>query len=243
MKKLEKEIVIKNSTTNGLPWPYYQDQKALSASSLTSILKEIEYGDKKIPKFVLLRAANNGKIFHQIIQDFLQNGDEKSYLSNEITSKTLIKIKESIEFFKKKNFKNFIGSEKLHYCFFEGNLFASYVDLEFDKFIIELKTNNIIADESPISVLVFKIQMLIQYLCTNKDIYLLWSTGEGVFLNKFENNQELYEILKILIGISNNKDIYSFETKKEIVRKLLIIYSSGTSAKKLLLNRKSNSEK
>lgn len=238
MQQLDKDIIIKNSPTSGLAWPYFQEQKAFSSSSLTSILKEIEYGDKQIPKFVLLRAANNGKIFHQTIQDFLESGDESSYLSMEISAKTLAKITETIAFFKANNFKNFIGSEKLHYCFYEGNFFASYVDLEFDTFIIELKTNNVIIDESQISVLVFKIQMLIQYLCTRKDIYLLWSTGEGAFFSKFEENRDLYEILDILVNIANNKDIYSMEAKREIVKRLLAMYADGPSSKRLLPNNK-----
>lgn len=234
MEDHKKEVTIKISETSGLLWPYYQDKKAISSSNLTTILKEIEYGDKQIPKFVLMKAANNGKIFHETIQNFFLNGDEESYLSSKISPKTLEKIKESLIFFKEKDFKNFLGSEKLHYCFYEENFFGSYVDLEFDNFIIELKTNNTIIDQSPISVLIFKIQLLIQYLCTKKDIYLLWSTGQGVFFNKFEKSEELLEILKILVNIVDNKDIYSFEVKKEIIKKLLEVYSKGTSNKRFL---------
>jgi hypothetical protein len=120
-----------------------------------------------------MRAANNGKIFHETIQRFVETGDDETYLSLKISPKTLEKIKESIDFFKKNKFENFLGSEKLHYCFYEENFLGSYIDLEFDNFAIELKTNNVIIDKSPISVLIFKIQMLIQYLCTKKDIYLL----------------------------------------------------------------------
>lgn len=238
MQELDKDITIKNSASSGLAWPYFKEQKAFSSSSLTSILKEIEYGDKQIPKFVLLRAANNGKIFHQTIQDFLEKGDEETYNSTDVSLKTLAKIRETIAFFKAKEFQNFIGSEKLHYCFHKGNFFASYVDLEFENFIIELKTNNVIIDESQISVLVFKIQMLIQHLCTGKDIYLLWSTGEGAFFSKFEENQDLYEILEILVNIANNKDIYSLEAKREIIRRLLMMYADGPSSARLLPTKK-----
>ncbi|WNE41352.1 MAG: hypothetical protein AM1032_000092 [Mycoplasmataceae bacterium] len=234
MEYHKKEVIIKVSETSGLLWPYHQDKKALSSSTLTTILKEIEYGDKQIPKFVLMKAANNGKIFHETIQNFLVNGDEESYLSLKISPKTLEKIKESLIFFKEKDFKNFLGIEKLHYCFYEENFFGSYVDLEFDDFIIELKTNNVIIDQSPISVLIFKIQLLIQHLCTKKDIYLLWSTGQGVFFNKFDKSEELLEILKILVNIVDNKDIYSFEVKREIIKRLLEVYSKGTSNKRFL---------
>jgi hypothetical protein len=145
----------------------------LSSSTLTRILKEIEYGDKQIPEFILKIAANNGKIFHETIQTFLETGNDESYLSSKISAKTLEKIKESLLFFKENKFDKFLGSEKLHHCFHNGEFFGSYIDLEFEDFAIELKTNNVIINESPISILVFRIQLLIQYLCTKKQIYLL----------------------------------------------------------------------
>jgi hypothetical protein len=70
-------------------------------------------------------------------------------------------------------FDNFLGSEKLHYEFYKGELLAAYVDLEFQNYIVELKTNNIKANQSSLSLLVFEIQLLIQHLCTKKNIYLL----------------------------------------------------------------------
>jgi hypothetical protein len=39
-------------------------------------LKQIEYGDLQIPDFVLQIAAQNGKLFHQIIQEFIQKGSD-----------------------------------------------------------------------------------------------------------------------------------------------------------------------
>ena len=236
----EKEIEIKISDSSGLLWPYFNNEKSLSASTLTRILKEVEYKNKQIPYFVLMRAANNGKIFHQTIQRYLETGDDKSYLSESISLKTLEKIKESISFFKEKKFSKFLGSERLHHCFYGENkevFFGSYIDLEFEDFVIELKTNNVIIDQSPTSILIFKIQMLIQHLCTQKDIFLLWSTGNGVFFNKFEKTEELMKILKILINVSNSKDLYSFEAKKEMVEKLLDLYAENTiSSKSLLIN-------
>jgi len=41
-------------------------------------LKQIEYGDLKIPEFVLQIAARNGKLFHQIIQEFIQGGSDSA---------------------------------------------------------------------------------------------------------------------------------------------------------------------
>lgn len=234
MQEREKDIKILMSPDSGLLWPYYKDQKALSSSTLTRILKEIEYGDKQIPDFILQIAANNGKIFHQTIQSFLETGDDKSYLSSKISPKTLEKIKESLVFFKEKKFDKFLGSEKLHHCFYNEDFFGSYIDLEFEDFAIELKTNNIVIDKSPMSMLAFRIQLLIQYLCTKKQIYLLWSTGNGVFFNKFEAKKELFEILEILINIVKNKDIYSFEVKKNIIENLLEAYSDGESLQRLL---------
>lgn len=234
----EKEIKIKISSPSGLLWPYFNNEKALSASALTKILKEIEYENKQIPHFVLMKAAENGKIFHQTIQKYLETGDEESYLSLPISLKTLDKIKESLFFFKEKKFPKFLGSERLHHCFYENSFFGSYIDLEFEDFVIELKTNNVIIDQSPISNLIFKIQMLIQQLCTGKDIYLLWSTGKGVYFNKFEKSEEILKILRILISISKNKEMYSLEVKKEMIEKLLKAYAEKVCSKSLLINHK-----
>ncbi|CAG8730746.1 10471_t:CDS:1, partial [Racocetra persica] len=63
--------------------------------------------------------------------------------------------------------------EKLHHVFYKDELLATYVDLEFQDYIIELKTSNIKANDSPLALLIFEIQLLIQYLCTGKNIYLL----------------------------------------------------------------------
>ncbi len=145
----------------------------MSASTLTSILKQIEYENKQIPQSVLIRAANNGKIFHRSIQCFLENGDEQTFSSQNLSAKTLTKIGETINFFKKNHFGKFIGSEKLYHSFYKESLFASYVDLEFENCVIELKTNNVIVDQSPMSVLAFKVQLLIQKICTKKNVYLL----------------------------------------------------------------------
>lgn len=230
MEENHNHIIVKKVSTRGnnLPWPYFEDKKAISSSSLTDILKEIEYQDKQIPRFIILKAAENGKMFHKAIQNFFEKGDEEWKKCFESASKKVKeKIEESIDFFKEKCFKGFLGSEVLYHKFYKENFFATYVDLDFKDFIIELKTNNIIINNSRISILVFRIQLLIQKICTNKEIYLLWSTGNGVFFEKFEDNDKLFEILIILIDILENKDIYSFETKKLIIERIIITYSNS----------------
>jgi len=47
----------------------------------------------------------------------------------------------------------------------------------------------------------------------------------------------LFEILEILIKIVKNKDIYSFEVKKNIIENLLEAYSDGESLQRLLTKR------
>src|SRR5437763_11493389 len=79
------------------------------------------------------------------------------------------RVHETINFLKKKTPlkpSNFMGSEKLHYVFYKDELLATYVDLEFKDHIIELKTSNIKSNNSPLALLIFEIQLLIQYLCT-----------------------------------------------------------------------------
>jgi hypothetical protein len=91
-------------------------------------------------------------------------------------SKLEQKVRETINFLKKSKtleFDGFLGKEKLHYVFYKGELLATYLDLEFQDYIIELKTSNIKANDSPLALLIFEIQLLIQYLCTGKNIYLL----------------------------------------------------------------------
>lgn len=225
-----KQVEIKLSQKAGIPWPYFEEKKALSSSSLTDVLKEIEYRDKKIPKFVLLKAAENGKVFHKSIQKFLEEGNEDWYKSFSLSKKTIDKIEETLSFFKSNNFKGFLSSEVLYHAFYEGDFFASYVDLDFEEHAIELKTNNIVINESKISVLVFRIQLLVQSICTKKKIYLLWSTGYGVYFEKFKPEEEIFEVLKILIDILRNKEIYSFEAKKEMIEKVVTVYSEATKS-------------
>ena len=141
---------------------------------MTKILQEMIYGE--IPFYILQRAAQNGKLFHQTVQDFFQTGNHPSFVNlveTENLGKLDNKIHETINFFKKEKFSPFLGHEKLHYVFHKGELLATYIDLEFQDCIIELKTSNIKANKSPLALLIFEIQLLIQYLCTGKNVYLL----------------------------------------------------------------------
>lgn len=140
-------------------------------------MREIEY--QEIPKYILLRAAQRGQLFHKTIQGFIQNGTYPSFVDlaeKDITDKLDRKIHETINFLKKRKLLEpslFLGSEKLHYVFYKGELLATYLDLEFQDHIVELKTNNFKANGSPLTLLIFEIQLLIQHLCTGKNIYLL----------------------------------------------------------------------
>ena len=143
---------------------------------MVEILKLIEYEDKQIPEIVLQRAAKNGKLFHQIIQEFIQTGANLTQ-GPEISPKIQKKLQETMYFLEKnkKLLSNhcFLGSERLHHSFYKGVLVATYIDLEFADCVVELKTNNIKMHESPLTLLTFEIQLLIQHLCTKKEIYLL----------------------------------------------------------------------
>jgi len=222
MKKEEIKMLVLET---GLFWPYYQTKKAWSANTLTKFLKEIEYSE--IPPHVLQRAAQNGKLFHQIVQEFFQQGTCPSFVdlvALETLSKLDLKIHETINFFRKRKFSSFCGSEKLHYVFHKGELLATYIDLEFQDYIIELKTSNFKTNKSPIARLIFEIQLLIQNLCTGKDIYLLWSTGQGVIFNKFQVSDKLLKILDILIDLARNENNYSLNVKKVIIQEIINNY-------------------
>ncbi|CAG8455446.1 12952_t:CDS:1 [Ambispora gerdemannii] len=171
----EVEFLLVEKT--GKLWPYYGGKKALSASTLTKALREIEYKD--IPEYILLKAAERGKNFHDIIQEFVKSGNHPPFVdlieSNKLNNLDK-RIHETVNFLKKdKSLKlgRFLGSEKLHYVFYKDELLATYVDLEFHDYIVELKTSNIKANKSPLALLVFEVQLLIQYLCTGKNVYLL----------------------------------------------------------------------
>ncbi|CAG8521735.1 17656_t:CDS:1 [Cetraspora pellucida] len=171
----EVEFLVIEKT--GRLWPHHGGKKALSASTLTRILREIEY--EEIPEYILLRAAERGKNFHDAVQTFVQSGNHPSFVDLvEVAKLNKLdkRIHETINFLKKnKSLKlgHFLGSEKLHHVFYKDELLATYVDLEFQDYIIELKTSNIKANDSPLALLIFEIQLLIQYLCTGKNIYLL----------------------------------------------------------------------
>ena len=175
--KLREEIKFVVIEKTGRLWPYHGGKKALSASTLTKILREIEY--EEIPEYILLKAAERGKNFHDTIQAFVQNGNYPPFVDLVVTAKLNKldkRVHETINFLKKNkslNLGRFMGSEKLHHVFYKDELLATYVDLEFHDYIIELKTSNIKANESPLALLIFEIQLLIQYLCTGKNVYLL----------------------------------------------------------------------
>ena len=226
---MEPKIELKENK-NGLLWPYYQEEKAWSASSLTEILKQIEYGDLQIPEFVLQIAARNGKLFHQIIQEFIQNGPDSATPTDwKVSEKVRQKLHETISFIEQNrqilNSHCFLGSERLHHTFYKGVLIATYTDLEFEDYIVELKTNNIKMHESPLTLLTFQIQLLIQHLCTKKEVYLLWSTGNGVIFHQFQVSDSLLKVLDTLIDLVKKRDEYSLVKKKEIVKKILLDYS------------------
>src|ERR1700748_150956 len=161
----------------GLLCPHYQEKKALSANTLTKILREIEY--KEIPQFILLKAAQRGKSFHKTIQEFVATGTYPTFV--DMVAKTNLsnldqKVYETINFLKKGNsleISPFLGSEKLHYAFYKGELLGTYLDLEFQDYIVELKTNSLKVNDSPLALLIFEMQLLIQHLCTGKNTYLL----------------------------------------------------------------------
>jgi hypothetical protein len=194
-QKVELKLLV-----NGLEWPHYQGKKAWSANTLTKILKEIEY--KEIPEHILLKAAERGKSFHTIVQEFFHHGTYPSFVDQTETV----------------NLSKLDG--KVH-----GELLATYIDLEFQDFIIELKSSNFRANESPLALLIFEIQLLLQYLCTGKDIYLLWSTGQGIVFTKFQTSNSLLKILDTLIDLVRNENNYSPSEKKTIIQEIIGDYS------------------
>lgn len=161
---------------SGLLWPFCGNSKALSASKLTNFIKTIEYQD--IPEFILKLAATRGKIFHKTIQTYFQKGIYPSFVDEEGNNlnKTQKRIHETINFLRKKKLlkpSTFLGAEELHYTLHKKELIAAYSDVSFADYIIELKTSNIKTKNNPLLLLVFDIQLLIQHLCTKKDIYLI----------------------------------------------------------------------
>ena len=228
--KTRQEIEFLVIEKSGRLWPYHGGKKALSASTLTRILREIEY--EEIPEYILLRAAERGKNFHDIIQKFVQDGNHPPFVDLiEISKLSNLdkRVHETINFLKKNKplkLGNFIGSEKLHYVFYKDELLATYVDLEFNDYIVELKTSNIKANKSPLALLIFEIQLLIQYLCTGKNVYLLWSTGEGIIFDEFQITPHALKILDTLMELVKNVDTYSPQMKKAIIQKILSNYST-----------------
>jgi len=241
MKKTEeknKNLKIMNFCfveKTGLLWPYFMEKKALSASSLTKNLRELEY--EKIPKHILEKAATRGKKFHKTIQDFIEKKIYPEFINEidiNIQNNLDRKIYETINFLRKSSLelKNFIGSEKLHYIKYKEIVLATYLDLEFEEFVIELKTNSLQTNKNSLSFLIFEIQLLIQSLCTGKIIYLLWSTGKGIIFNKFKITNKILKILDILIDLNLNEEIYTKEKKSLIIKKIKDEYLLDINKKK-----------
>lgn len=213
---------------SGLLWPFSGSKKAWSANTLTKFIKELEYGS--IPDYILQAAAERGKVFHQVVQDYLQSGNYPSFVDQ---SKLLnlsqldSRIYETINFLKgDQTFQSssFLGSEQLHYTFYKGELIATYTDVVYQHCVVELKTSNIKANNSSLILLSFEIQLLIQHLCTGKNVFLLWSTGKGIIFNKFKASDELLKILEMLIDLAYNQEVYSINCKKLIANKIIDLY-------------------
>ncbi|CAJ0748946.1 16719_t:CDS:2 [Entrophospora sp. SA101] len=142
---------------------------------LIKLETEIEY--KAIPEHVLQAAAERGKNFHKIIQDFFQDGNYPPFVDEKETiylNKLDSKVHETLNFLKKNKsleLGRFLGSEKLYYIFHKGELLAAYIDLEFQNHIIELKTNSI-------------------------------KTNDRVVFSKFEVSESSLKILDILLDFA-----------------------------------------
>ncbi|CAG8654046.1 12391_t:CDS:1, partial [Racocetra persica] len=117
--KPRSEVEFSVIEKTGRLWPHHGGKKALSASTLTRILREIEY--EEIPEYILLRAAERGKNFHDAVQTFVQSGNHPSFVDLvEVAKLNKLdkRIHETINFLKKnKSLKlgHFLGSEKLHH--------------------------------------------------------------------------------------------------------------------------------
>src|SRR2546427_131620 len=102
----DKKAVEIITLGTGRLWPHYNGKKALSANTLTKILREIEYKD--IPAYILLQAAQRGKNFHDIVQTFIQTGQHPLFVDlkdlKEVSNlgKLEQKVHETINFLKKK---------------------------------------------------------------------------------------------------------------------------------------------
>ena len=82
---MEEEKIELLYLETGILWPHYKQKKALSANTLTKVLKEIEY--QEIPEYILLKAAERGKNFHDIIQEFVQSGNHPLFVDLEEITK------------------------------------------------------------------------------------------------------------------------------------------------------------
>ena len=88
-----------------------------------------------------------------------------------------------------------------------------------------MKTNNVKTNGSLIAQLIFEIQLLVQSLCSGKETYLLWSTGQGIIFNKFQPSEKLLKIFDILIELAQKGNDYSLSLKKAIVQELISDYT------------------
>ncbi|CAJ0837675.1 2892_t:CDS:2 [Entrophospora sp. SA101] len=164
---------------------------------LIKLETEIEY--KAIPEHVLQAAAERGKNFHKIIQDFFQDGNYPPFVDEKETiylNKLDSKVHETLNFLKKNKsleLGRFLGSEKLYYIFHKGELLAAYIDLEFQNHIIELKTNSI-------------------------------KTNDRVVFSKFEVSESSLKILDILLDFARNENNSLPDAKKLTMEKIITIY-------------------
>nr|CAG8433650.1 12612_t:CDS:10 [Entrophospora candida] len=226
-------------------------KKALSASTLTKFLREEEF--KEIPKYILLKAAERGKIFHKAVQDFIRTGKHPLFVDSEVVdklSKVEQKIHETINFLKKNDplkLNGFLGNEKLHYVFYKGELLATYLDLEFHDYIVELKTR-VVLNHFQVSDYSLKIlDVLIEFARNNDSYSPAIKKADGICLGEYEKQnvgKKREEVTELDINnkeLEGKLDLSGFKNLKKLncsYNKLtsLNIVDSNNSLEELVAN-------
>jgi hypothetical protein len=76
-----------------------------------------------------------------------------------------------------------------------------------------------------------EIQMIVQKICTGKDVYLLWSTGEGVIFEKLKTSDLSLKSLSSLVEFKLNEEKLSEEEKKNRMKEIIGLFKSSLELK------------
>ena len=230
----------KNDKVYKEKWPFLNDVKGLSPSTLTKPLALLVYGlddDKEQWMIDIIKKAQlDGQEYEKAVQHYLTttnfNDTLKKYYNNFNHTITKQKLLKTLKYLYAKNkeqnikFKDMdIKFNRVGYAMYKDTFIACENDIEFEREIWECKKTNLKYSKDKnkefATLLMYEIQCYMQHLCFNKKIKYLWAlTPNKLNCKEVEFRDDIEEWIDYLLSI---KDL----SKQEMYNKILYRITIG----------------